>query len=500
MAQTDKQFAQLLEIIANSKLFSELSEQTSISDDSFFASINTGLDDAKKIKLPLLRGYSGDWNASTNSPTLINGTGVAGTVHRVSTQGTRDLGNGSLTYGVDEIIYYNGAKWVKLIQSQISDITGLQTALDDLGALIQLNTDNFDNYAEIIAYNSLGTGLSDGGVLSINASTTSYDIASGNGLVVDNITDPSNPSVTQVTWLAKTNATPINIATQIATHVSIDINGDIVESTIPPSATSRRSNIYLGIIRHSNNVNIDSVDQLPIVAIDVSAQVQDILNYIGFKSLNGNVITYASTDLSITKSAGSGFKGGSNFQILKSQPNEFLMAELPTVTFRYRNQDGGEDADVSLIDPTTWDNNGVTTIVSSTSKATIQRVFLFPNNIVRIQRGQKEFSNFSIALAEAGTEGFVTELNISENGLFIGSIVLQKNVLDLSNELKAVFISPLGELGLSSLKSTLQSAYDVSAIPQITTTTDLGEVVIQRGTAADTDKVISVRNGAGSSV
>ena len=144
MAQTDKQFAQLLEIIANSKLFSELEEQTLISDDSFFASINTGLDDAKKIKLPLLRGYNGDWNASTNTPTLINGTGVAGTVHRVSTQGTRDLGNGALTYGVDEIIYYNSSKWVKLTQSQISDIAGLQTELDDLSALIQSNTDDID--------------------------------------------------------------------------------------------------------------------------------------------------------------------------------------------------------------------------------------------------------------------------------------------------------------------------------------------------------------------
>ena len=122
--------AQLLQIIANSKLFSELLEQTVISDDSFFASINTGEEDAKKIKLPLLRGYSGDWNASTNTPALANGTGLSATVYRVSVAGTRDLGNGAVTYGLEEIIYYNGAKWVKLIQSQISDIVGLQSSLD----------------------------------------------------------------------------------------------------------------------------------------------------------------------------------------------------------------------------------------------------------------------------------------------------------------------------------------------------------------------------------
>ena len=130
MANSGQQISQLLQIISNSKLPSELSEQTLISNDSFFSVINTGLADSKKIKLPLLRGYSGDWNASTNTPNLANGSGVSATIYRVGVAGNRDLGNGALTYGVDEIIYYNGQKWVKLTQSQISDIIGLQTALD----------------------------------------------------------------------------------------------------------------------------------------------------------------------------------------------------------------------------------------------------------------------------------------------------------------------------------------------------------------------------------
>lgn len=150
MAYTDQQFAQLLQIIANSKLFSELSEQTVISDNSFFASINTGSEDAKKIKLPLLRGYSGDWNANTNTPTLVNGSGVSATVYRVSVAGTRDLGNGALTYGVEEIIYYNGAIWVKLTQSQISDIVGLQTALDG-----KVNNTGDEEIAGVKTFNDL---------------------------------------------------------------------------------------------------------------------------------------------------------------------------------------------------------------------------------------------------------------------------------------------------------------------------------------------------------
>jgi hypothetical protein len=130
MALTDSQYAQLIQILTNGKLFSELIEQTSLTDDSFFAAINTGTDDAKKIKIPLLRGFNGDWNASTNTPTLVNGTGLKGSVYRVSVAGTRDLGNGSVSFLVDDIIYYNGSKWVKLTQTQITDIVGLQSQLD----------------------------------------------------------------------------------------------------------------------------------------------------------------------------------------------------------------------------------------------------------------------------------------------------------------------------------------------------------------------------------
>lgn len=126
----DTLILQLLTLISQGKLPSELLEQTTITDDGFFSVINTGESDAKKVKLPLLRGYSGDWDATTNTPPLANGVGVSATVYRVSVGATRDLGNGSKTYGVDELIYYNGSKWVKLTQTQISDIEGLQNALN----------------------------------------------------------------------------------------------------------------------------------------------------------------------------------------------------------------------------------------------------------------------------------------------------------------------------------------------------------------------------------
>jgi hypothetical protein len=53
--------------------------------------------------------YQGVWNASTNTPTLANGTGSAGDVYRVSVAGTA-LG---LDFAVGDYIIYNGSTWEK---------------------------------------------------------------------------------------------------------------------------------------------------------------------------------------------------------------------------------------------------------------------------------------------------------------------------------------------------------------------------------------------------
>lgn len=63
--------------------------------------------------------YAGNWDASTNTPTLADGDGALphgpGSVYRVSVAGTQDLGSGSVSYNVGDKIVYNLAgiyeKW-----------------------------------------------------------------------------------------------------------------------------------------------------------------------------------------------------------------------------------------------------------------------------------------------------------------------------------------------------------------------------------------------------
>jgi hypothetical protein len=58
--------------------------------------------------------FQGNWNATTNTPTLADGTGNTGDVYRVNVAGTQDLGSGSQTFVVGDFVMYGaGGIWEK---------------------------------------------------------------------------------------------------------------------------------------------------------------------------------------------------------------------------------------------------------------------------------------------------------------------------------------------------------------------------------------------------
>lgn len=77
--------------------------------------------------------YEGTWNATTNSPTLIDGTGDAGMVYRVNVAGTQDLGSGSHTFVVGDWVVYNGTIWQ---QTANGDNYNNEMAQDAVGSIL----------------------------------------------------------------------------------------------------------------------------------------------------------------------------------------------------------------------------------------------------------------------------------------------------------------------------------------------------------------------------
>lgn len=76
--------------------------------------------------------FKGTWDASLNSPTLVDGSGDAGDVYLVSVAGTQDLGSGSITYTVGDLIVYNGTIWQKSINSNAVVSVNSQTGVVSL--------------------------------------------------------------------------------------------------------------------------------------------------------------------------------------------------------------------------------------------------------------------------------------------------------------------------------------------------------------------------------
>ncbi len=385
---------------------------------------------------------------------------------------------------------------------QTVTITGLSGGSNgsDVGAL----SANWENtFTTVQTYSGdwldgASTGLLSGGLLTTSGDPASgFDITSGFGNIVDHTTNPLVPSLTTVTWDASAGVIPTNLASTPATYLSIASTGYIVERTAFPTAPQRRDEIFIGVAVHSDNLTVNVVNNLPNVALDIGAQTSDVIDFLGFQSKSGNTITHQVSGLEFIKYAGVGFKGGQNFQTDSKSPHEFVMPALDPASFRYRLQDSTEYATTSTIDPGFYDLAGVRTALGGVNRASIQQVFVFPSNLVRVQYGQAPYNNFAEALDDVGTEEFVTEPNIAENGLFLGYIVLAFDATDLSDRDQARFI-PSSNVGSGAgFGSTLQNAYDLSPTPEIVTDATRGAVTVKASTATIDSIQLEVENTAG---
>ncbi len=108
-----------------------------------------GLDGSGKIsssQLPTnMMEFEGDWNASTNTPTLANtDTDKKGTVYRVTVAGTVDFGAGNVTFAVGDWCYNNGSEWGQSDEQTISDTDALPEGSTNLyytESRVSANTD-----------------------------------------------------------------------------------------------------------------------------------------------------------------------------------------------------------------------------------------------------------------------------------------------------------------------------------------------------------------------
>jgi hypothetical protein len=197
----------------------------------------------------------------------------------------------------------------------------------------------------------------------------------------------------------------------------------------------------LGVLVHVNLTNLDTVNNQQQPSTNVGAQLTSVMQAFGFvngKSLSDNVFSTSGADLTIDKSAGDIIGAGIGYASDNDNPHILNLPALTDVSFQYRFQDGTNGVTGTVIDPNIWDVGGVSTSVA-TNKFTVQQIYSFTSNNVKIQPGQTEFNSLAAASDSLPDPAFVTEPSIAANGLLRGFLVVQQGTTDLTDTARAEF-------------------------------------------------------------
>ena len=140
---------ELLKAPSQNAVYDALALKISSSEKGAASGVAT-LDGSGKIpasQLPnAVMEYQGLWNASTNSPSLADGSGSAGDVYRVSVAGSQDLGSGSISFDVGDYVIYSGSVWQK------ADTTDAVASVNGQTGVVSLDSDDISEGSSNLYY------------------------------------------------------------------------------------------------------------------------------------------------------------------------------------------------------------------------------------------------------------------------------------------------------------------------------------------------------------
>lgn len=177
--------------------------------------------------------YNGAWDANTNTPTLANGIGTAGTYYHCTVSGTVDFGAGNISFieYVDDVAY-NGTIWEKIPNAQYQLLTMTSSVLGGakVGGSLQINSAVLDiANADMGDITVSGTGASTGKIWTID-----------NGVVT--LAKMANMATASLIYRrsAGTGAPEVNTLAQLKTDLNIVAGTGTVTSvdmTVPTGLT-----------------------------------------------------------------------------------------------------------------------------------------------------------------------------------------------------------------------------------------------------------------------
>lgn len=380
------------------------------------------------------------------------------------------------------------------------------TALTGIVTTVEAQSNSIVAYPiKSLLANVTGTGYLSGGIISINADTTKFDVSAGKLVFTDNFTDPSNPTVKLVSFLGESGISP---SVDSGSHViCINSSGQLVQIVGSATSENRRDLALIGSVTTQGG-NVIAVSNGKVRAFDLAGTAIDLVFALGVLNLSGNDYSANGANLKINRSAGSCFFFG-NVGNDKDPNNKISTQSLADQFFTvYRNGTGGAvvSALTDTIETTKYDNGTGTLATLGNNKWGIRWItYIPPANLTRVAYGQVEYATMEAAIAGLITEAPVlTASNITSQGTQVrGAIIFKKGATDLSNPAQAVFRNggTFGMLTNSGVSATalqnIQGVYDASVSPELVTDTTRGAFTVKRGSAADTDAIYEGLNSAG---
>lgn len=302
-----------------------------------------------------------------------------------------------------------------------------------------------------IRVNHPSTGLLTGGEVTVGTPTgspplyTKINIAAGTGIVVDNTTDPINPTFQYVSWPAYSDVAIQYLATSEASAVFIDSNGSVFQSANVTDRTLRRDYILLAGLAHAEFTTLTAYRQQSVPTIDATARLSDLSDAIGPFNITGNVFGAYSTDLRISKTAGTSYQLGANYHIDKQSPDNITSTADGPISWFYAYRDGAGGYDTSTytntLTPALYDNGSGTLAAVSTNLWTYQLIIYFPGpERYRIEYGQATYATAADALLAAPYPNHDSDPVYLQQGIIRGYIIVRGGATDLSDSGDATFL------------------------------------------------------------
>lgn len=350
--------------------------------------------------------------------------------------------------------------------------TSVKTKVDNLVADAVLKT--------LQLARATSTGVLSGLTLSVNGGdNTKFDIAAGKYDIAVH-TDINNPVITSVDFPGATAVTVTNLGIQPVTYISMDASGNIIQTSSYPTPTQRRTYAFVGRLNHSNLTNISFADTFPDFKISPVGSFYDLVDALAPFRIGGLKISPNGANLSFDRGGGSVFFRSANVATDITDPHTRTYPQQTLQPFRKMTREETTDlVDVTVVDPTRYDNAGTSTPVGGGSNnSTIQRVYVYKSGAVRVAYGQAIYSSLDAALAAISTEDFVENQTVAQTAVLVAFIVLTRTCTNLqdANSCRIIPADRFGGAGGGAGGGGGAVGITVSGIQ---TLTDLDNIVLQ---------------------